>query len=94
MARQAEDPKARINPVLLLIEFYIEIRPNRGGHRGIAFQQEVELVPRYASDPSPAGPHRHPFKSSRLPDAHVYGEMEQQPVTPQFNDPGPLYPSF
>src|SRR5215472_8060643 len=34
MARQAEDPKARINPVLLLIEFHIEIRPNRGGNMG------------------------------------------------------------
>src|SRR5215831_16144702 len=35
MARQAEDPKARINPALLLIElieFHIEIRPNGGGH--------------------------------------------------------------
>src|SRR5262249_41559994 len=38
MARQAEDPKARINPVLLLIEFHIEIRPNRGGHRGSHFK--------------------------------------------------------
>src|SRR5690242_810358 len=33
MARQAEDPKARINPALLLIsiEFHVEIWPNRGG---------------------------------------------------------------
>jgi len=36
MARQAEDPKARINPALLFtsIEFHVEIWPNRGGHMG------------------------------------------------------------
>jgi hypothetical protein len=38
MARQAEDPKARINPALLLIfiqiAFHVEIWPNRGGHMG------------------------------------------------------------
>src|ERR1700758_4869745 len=34
MARQAEDPKARINPALLIItlRFHIEMRPNRGRH--------------------------------------------------------------
>jgi hypothetical protein len=36
MAKQAEDPKARINPALLLIsiEFHVEIWPNRGGRMG------------------------------------------------------------
>jgi hypothetical protein len=38
MARQAEDPKARINPalplILIQIEFHVEIWPNRGGHMG------------------------------------------------------------
>src|SRR5215471_14977299 len=42
MARQAEDPKARINPVLLLnlIKLYIEIRPNRGGPEAAVNQTE------------------------------------------------------
>jgi hypothetical protein len=32
-------PKLESTQFSSLIEFHIEIRPNRGGHRGIAFQK-------------------------------------------------------
>ena len=44
MARQAESPKARINPALLSgrFKFHIGMRPNRGEHVGV--QQQITLT--------------------------------------------------
>jgi hypothetical protein len=44
MARQAEDPKARINPALPLVEFRIDMRPNRGGHQFVTHFPKASAV--------------------------------------------------
>jgi hypothetical protein len=66
MARQAEDPKARINPALLSIsiEFHVEIWPNRGGHMGasstilnVEHAGSGQITPLSSSDPAMSPPY-------------------------------------
>ena len=89
MARQAEDPKARINPALLLIliEFHVEIWPNRGGHMGgsstilnvghAGSGQEHPLHQQWHSAMSPCRPwcRNSPRRGFALPLLH----LDQQP---------------